>query len=855
MKKKTLYMIGNSHIDPVWFWSWEEGMQEVKATYASVLDRMKEFPDFRFTSTSTAFFEWIEEILPDMFEEIRQRVEEGRWELTGGWFIEPDCLLPGGEAFVRQGLYGQRWLKKRFGRICRIGSNVDSFGHNSSLPQILKKSGMDAYVFMRPRLDTPVFRWEGLDGSSICAISLPGEYTTWFYEPTKENIEKTLEASSDFDKMVCCYGVGNHGGGPTKDNIHSIHRLSREIEHVELIFSSYTDFLKDLDKTDLPLRRGPFERINVGCYSIDSRFKQANRLAEKRLAEAEFYLTFAKERLGRWMPEAGAMERLWKAVLFNQFHDTLGGTVIYEAREKALAQLEGACAEAEHIKALAIQRIVNTIDTRENSAEGFPLFLFHSGDGDWEGYVEAELNWFCKAPLRLMDPEGREVAYQRIYTETKTRNYHIGGRRRILFWARIPAWGYAVYRVSERESTLASGLWTEDAGLRPEGSCVPEACVPEEPCTQISSCAAEKPCVLENAYVRLELDPANGQMISLLDKGTGYDACRGSAGFVLFRDERDSWGGFQGRPFEDSGAEFELESLEKVEKGKMREAIRVIIRTGGTKIQQIYLLGAKDRAVTVRTRLFFAHPWSLLKFALPVGEQCCYVRSETAYGCQLRHISDEQEYPMQRFLDASDGEGKGLAIANNGKYAFHMAAGRIQITVARSAIYAQGNGKDWYDEKEDYRYHDMGEQDFTLALYPHGASVENSILYRLADRTGGDYEYLADSLHGAVCTVEDAGKGEPEGVWDSLMSTDASNVRICAVKKAEDDQDTVVRLLETEGRDTVCSLHYGGRKYQVVVGHDSITTWKLEAGTDNYSQVNLLEWPEEDTKSGSCEMN
>lgn len=381
MKKKTLYMIGNSHIDPVWFWSWEEGMQEVKATYASVLDRMKEFPDFRFTSTSTAFFEWIEEILPDMFEEIRQRVEEGRWELTGGWFIEPDCLLPGGEAFVRQGLYGQRWLKKRFGRICRIGSNVDSFGHNSSLPQILKKSGMDAYVFMRPRLDTPVFRWEGLDGSSICAISLPGEYTTWFYEPTKENIEKTLEASSDFDKMVCCYGVGNHGGGPTKDNIHSIHRLSREIEHVELIFSSYTDFLKELDKTDLPLRRGPFERINVGCYSIDSRFKQANRLAEKRLAEAEFYLTFAKERLGRWMPEAGAMERLWKAVLFNQFHDTLGGTVIYEAREKALAQLEGACAEVEHIKALAIQRIVNTIDTRENSAAwGYPRL-----EGEAEG--------------------------------------------------------------------------------------------------------------------------------------------------------------------------------------------------------------------------------------------------------------------------------------------------------------------------------------------------------------------------------------------------------------------------------------------------------------------------------------
>lgn len=119
MEKKQLYMIGNSHIDPVWFWEWEEGMQEVKATFQSALDRMREFEDYRFTSTSTAFFQWIEKLLPDLFEEIRQRVLEGRWEITGGWFIEPDCLLPCGEAFARHGLYGQRYLKDRFDGILK----------------------------------------------------------------------------------------------------------------------------------------------------------------------------------------------------------------------------------------------------------------------------------------------------------------------------------------------------------------------------------------------------------------------------------------------------------------------------------------------------------------------------------------------------------------------------------------------------------------------------------------------------------------------------------------------------------------------------------------------------------------
>ena len=178
MKKKTLYMIGNSHIDPVWFWDWEEGMQEVKATFSSALDRLREFPDVKFTATSAAFFEWIEEVAPEMFEEIRQRVGEGRFELSGGWFIEPDCILPW-EAFVRQGLYAQSYFKEKFGVICRTGSNVDSFGHNPMLPQILKKSGMEEYVFMRPRLDTPVFVWESIDGSRVNAISLPSEYTTW----------------------------------------------------------------------------------------------------------------------------------------------------------------------------------------------------------------------------------------------------------------------------------------------------------------------------------------------------------------------------------------------------------------------------------------------------------------------------------------------------------------------------------------------------------------------------------------------------------------------------------------------------------------------------------------------------
>jgi alpha-mannosidase len=150
MKDKTLHMIGNAYLDPVWLWQWQEGFQAAKATFRSALDRLRESDDFLFTSSSAAIYEWIEHNDPGMFEEIRERIAEGRWEIVGGWWIQPDCNLPDGESLARQGLYGQRYFKEKFGVTARVGYNVDSFGHSGMLPQILKQSGLDCYVFMRP---------------------------------------------------------------------------------------------------------------------------------------------------------------------------------------------------------------------------------------------------------------------------------------------------------------------------------------------------------------------------------------------------------------------------------------------------------------------------------------------------------------------------------------------------------------------------------------------------------------------------------------------------------------------------------------------------------------------------------
>lgn len=801
MDKKKLHMIGNSHIDPVWFWSYEEGMQEVKATFASALDRLREFTEVKFSCTSTAFFEWLEIIQPEMLNEIKERVQEGRLEILGGWFIEPDCLMPNGEAFVRQGLYGQRYLKRTFRDICHIGANVDSFGHTAAFPQILKKSGLDAYVFMRPRIDTPLFLWEARDGSRVKAVNLPAEYTTWFHEPTIKNINVTLERSQAYQTMVCCYGVGNHGGGPTIENIKSIQRLQQEREDVDLVFSTYQEFLQEVDTTGLPVHSETFEMVNTGCYSIDAEFKRRNRLAETRLLQADHYMSMAKGITGIWPEQWEQMEALWKTLLFNQFHDTLGGVIIRSAREEAMMQLSAVCAKTAYIKHLAVQSIINRIDT---GGVGYPLFLFNASGIDYEDEVEVELEWFCQSPLKLYHPNGEELAYQRIHTDAKVRHTTLGGRRRLVFHAHIPPFGYAMYRVSKEEPRLCGNDRMEIKN--------------------------SDPYVLENRYIKAVFDQT-GRLSSLLDRETGFDALRHPVTMQIYIDEREAWGGVFKSRYEKSEERFTFLSIDKIESGDLRESVRICSKWEGTALEQIFTLGAEEKELRLELRLLFAHRWRQLKLKLGTGSTAVHTRAETAYGITDRTIRhDGREYQMQRFLDVGDEKGQGLAIANNGLYAFHMEDENTFLSLTRSAIYAQGESPDWYNETETYQYTDLGMHYFNLVLKPHGTRLPVRELNRLAEKAANPYHYLLDCVH----------QGEMKQVMSSLADTDQPNVAVKLIKKAEDDQGYILRLLELESRDCAFNLRIQDETYSLTIGHDELLTIKIENGTAK--RVNLLEW-------------
>lgn len=433
-------MIGNAHIDPVWLWQWPEGYQEVRATFQSAIDRLDEYPDFVFTCDSSLFFRWIEESDPELFERIRERVAEGRFEIVGGWWIEPDCNIPSGESFVRQALYGQRYLHEKLGVTATTGANIDSFGHNATIPQILRKSGIDSYVFLRPgpdenaELPGPLFRWESPDGSHVLAYRIPHEYCA-----PKDDVGRHVERAiaslpSGREGLAVFYGVGNHGGGPTKANLEQIAQMPG------LEPSSLREFFDAVDG-DLPTWRGELQHHAPGCYTTHSGIKRWNRRAENLLQRAEKWSAVA-DHIGAQPYPLAELTEAWKLLLFNQFHDTLAGTSIEPAYEDARDQI----GHASSIAALAFNRAVQSIARRIDIAqeeEMRPVVVFNPHPWALRADVEIEYTWLRAEGAHVVDVAGDVVPMQLARPLTTMS----GLRSRLVFPVEVPPLGYRTYRI------------------------------------------------------------------------------------------------------------------------------------------------------------------------------------------------------------------------------------------------------------------------------------------------------------------------------------------------------------------------------------------------------------------------
>jgi alpha-mannosidase len=778
LQQFSIRAVGNSHIDMAWLWPWTETVEVVRNTFQSALNLMREYPDFKFTMSSARTYEWMEEKYPDLFKEIKQRVQEGRWEVIGGMWVEPDLNMPAGESLVRQILVGKRYFQKTFGVDVKIGWNPDSFGYNWQLPQIYKKSGMDYFVTQKllwaheyTTFPYKLFWWESPDGSRLLTY-FPHDYAADI-DGEKMATDLSIWAPSmygpkltDTPEMMHLYGVGDHGGGPTRTMLDSATRLmSPDVVYPKFEFGTAKGFFEDLEKK-LPGMQVPtwndelYFQYHRGVFTTQAETKRRIRRSEELLLDAEMYSSLASL-YGRPYPQE-EFGLAWKNLLFDHFHDIMPGSGIAVNYLEAKRNLEDVGRAGREVMDGALKEISAHINTQ---GEGVPVVVFNSLSWPRVEVIEIEAQLPASAQhVEVLDSAGKLVESQLLAIELDTH------RVDLLVLSHIPAIGYATYFV------------------RPEAKQVP-----------YHSIVKASESSLENEFIRVKIDPQTGCMTSLFDKRSQMETLAPSetdtggpkehvCGNLLqaFNDKPKRWDAWNiDADFEKQHWDLDkADQLELIENGPLRAVIRVKNHfQNSTFVRDITLYAGVPR-VDVKMHADWHEKHILLKVAFPLSAHNEKATFEIPYGSverpTTRRTPAEQaefEVPAQRWADISDAT-HGFSLLNDCKYGYDAKGNVLRLSLLRSP--------EWPDPHAD-----EGPHDFTYSLYPHGGT------WREAQTIRRGYE-LNDKLISRQ-TERHQGSLPAE---HSFVQIGADNVVLTAFKKAEDDNSLILRFYEWEGRES-----------------------------------------------------
>lgn len=778
-KKPELYLLGNGHLDPVWLWRLPEGMSEIKATFRSALDRMNEFPGYIFTSACASYYAWVEHNEPAMFAEIKARIEEGRWAIAGGMWVQPDCNIPTGESFARHLLVSQRYFREKFGMIARVGYNVDTFGHNGMLPQILKKGGMIGYIYRRPdsKLENPELQedlilWESPDGTKLPTYRIPTSYGDAGLKPEvyKELVEKFQVPYLAF------YGIGNHGGGPSIKRLNAIEEWMAEGASME--YSSPDRYFEDI------IDSGITEKLRVvkydlqhhasGCYSADANIKKLNRQAESSLLTAEKFDVLRCHALKESYDNHDKLTAAWKKLLFNQFHDILTGCCIRDAQEEAWRAVGGVADQAEEALNFDLQKLSWSINTHrtastapaqkagrfwEKEGEGAPVVVFNPHGFAVEQQVVINNSTTMASLGAVCDEKGNFVPFQ----EIRGNSVNFENKTNYMFLAKVPAYGYRtyyIYRSEQHNPQVADGprVWDN---------------------------------VLENKNLRVEFNREHGFIEKLIDKRTGKQVNSGPLARAVMVDDtaNDTWA-HKVFTFGGQAGYFTNAQYRSLDNGPLRAGIRVTSHYGASILHQDFYLTKDADAVEVDCRLFMAEPFRFMKLSFHVDAEDPQVTYAMPYG-YITKPCDGKENPAQCWASVHDGE-KGLAVITENKYSFCADGNELRFVAARSCCFADHFGK--RDGLEDYQ--DMGAHRFRYVICPHGKL------------SGGDLARRTALVQMPLRAIHETFHDGPLSSKAGWVSQLPENVMLEAVKRLEDGNGFAARLYETDGKcaDTELTL-------------------------------------------------
>jgi len=811
-KKQKYYLVGNAHLDPIWQWRWQEGSAEAKATIRSALDRMKEFPEFKFVCSSASVYRWVEEFAPEMFEEIKQRVQEGRFIVVGGWHVQPDCNSPGGEGFARQTLYSQRYFKEKLGVTATVGYDVDSFGHNLMLPQILKKSGMNSYIFMRPSpaendLPHDLFDWVSPDGSSVTTYRILDPYC--FNFNSEEELQHRMDlldekSKTDIESIPFFYGVGNHGGGPTIRNLEVLEAYRAAHPEKELRYATLADFFDELRASgvELPKHTDDLQHHASGCYAAVSHVKNGIRRSETALVAAESYAMLANRLFGKKVKNE-KFEEAWNNICFLHFHDSLGGCSIKEAHDDAMYMYGMAQNTAAVEENNALQTISWAIDTADRS-KGLPVVVFnpHSFPVEQQVYINKQCS-------KVVDAKGNPVSSQLVHSSTVECYW----RYDTLFTAKVPALGWAVYYVEDMGRDLSAQNDTENSPVK------------ATPCTSPRTANDHTGVVLENDILRLEFDRHSGYIVSYKKNGEEIITAPAAVPIVIDEYYHDTWSHAKNF-FTDAMARFGDAEVTVTENGPVRATVKVVSRYNKSTLTQYFSLTPGSEQLQVKAVVDWHEEHKMLKLAWPMKVEEPKAYYEIPFGV-IERPADGEEEPGQMWT-AVKGTNAGYALLNDNTYSSSVKDGTIYHTVVRSPIYGDHGGP----RTEESIFTDQGRREFAYCLMPAGESWAPVI--QAARALNKPLTNIIETWH----------EGKLADVPYSGLQVSAENIVLSAIKRSEDDTGLVLRLYETDGKETPVTVSGDllPTPLSVTFSPWSMRTYLLSDGETEWKEVLLSEF-------------
>ncbi|MGD0939140.1 MAG: glycoside hydrolase family 38 C-terminal domain-containing protein [Terracidiphilus sp.] len=832
LRQVTFHLTGNSHIDAAWLWPWTETVDVVRHTFGTALQLMYEYPEYTYTQSAAAYNEWMANKYPAMNAEIQKRIDEGRWEIVGGMWVEPDLNMPDGESLVRQLLVGKRWYMQAYNVDVRIGWNPDSFGYTWQLPQIYKKSGIDYFVTQKMtwndtnKLPFKVFWWESPDGSKVLTY-FPHDYGNQDLSPVRLSRDFTIaqRQAPGLPSMMDLYGIGDHGGGPTRavldEGMHWItpghvtpkyefgtaqsYFTALEIKiapdstvwDYASIAKGYTPPPAVPGKVSIPTWKSElYLEYHRGVFTTQANHKRNMREAEEEMLNAEKWASLAWLD-GKSYPAVELTED-WKKVLFNQFHDLAAGSGIGVIYKDAQKDYDVVRLSTDEIARTSLQTVTENIDTQ---GEGTPVVVFNPLGWTRTGTVriKAQVPYQEGYHFRIVPPRATgPITYpSRVTWDKQT------GVAEMDADVEVQGLGYAVYHLV---------LEADNTGHNRDFALIPQ------------SFESESFIRIRNSKLQLTVDKSTGCITSLQmrwNQGSGEpkkwatveegvpparpsevtietvpkDGCANE--LQAFNDtpkDYDAWNIDPGTLDQPPTLLTHADKVELVGGDTRSPGVRVTRTWQHSKFVQTISLRTGADQVDVENDIDWHETHVLLKAAFPLTVSSDHATYEIPYGTidrpTTRNNSWEKaqfEVAAMRWADLSGkGEGArvyGLSVINESKYGYDATESLLRLTLLRSPV--------WPDPEADRGHHH-----FHYALYPHMGTWKEA----QAVRHGWEYNYPLTSV------TTTAHPGLTPAVF-SFASVAPESLVLTAMKKAEDSNALILRAYEWAGKATTARFH------------------------------------------------